>query len=40
MRYGMKITLETGFRCGLYVLKKVGFNYEGYANAGFIFGAI
>jgi hypothetical protein len=34
------ITLEAGFRCGLYILKKAGFNYEGYLNAGFIFGAI
>lgn len=33
-------TLEAGFRCGLFVLTKTGFNYEGYANAGFIFGAI
>ena len=34
------ITLEGGFRCGIYYLRHGGFNYEGYANAGFIFGAI
>ncbi len=33
-------TVEAGFRCGFYYLRKGGFNYEGYANAGFIFGAI
>ena len=25
---------------GIYVLRKAGFNYEGYLNGGFIFGAI
>lgn len=34
------ITLEGGFRCGFYNLRSNGFNYEGYVNAGFIFGAI
>jgi hypothetical protein len=34
------ITLEGGFRCGFYHLRNSGFNYEGYANAGFIFGTI
>ena len=34
------LTLEGGFRCGFYVLKNVGFNYEGYMNAGCMFGAI
>jgi hypothetical protein len=34
------ITLEGGFRCGFYQLRNGGFNYEGYANAGFIFGAM
>jgi len=33
-------TLEAGLRCGFYYLRKGGFNYEGYANAGFIFGMI
>ncbi len=31
--------IEGGFRCGLYVLTNAGFNYEGYGNMGFIFGA-
>jgi hypothetical protein len=34
------MTLEGGFRFGFYHLRNSGFNYEGYANAGFIFGAI
>lgn len=34
------LTIEAGFRCGIYVLRKAGFNYEGYLNGGFIFGAI
>ncbi len=34
------LTLEGGFRCGFYYLRNGGFNYEGYANAGFIFGAM
>ncbi|MBP7738477.1 MAG: hypothetical protein KA369_21060 [Spirochaetes bacterium] len=34
------ITVEGGFRCGFYFIRNGGFNYEGYANAGFIFGAI
>jgi len=34
------LTLEAGFRCAFYFLRNGGFNYEGYANAGFIFGAI
>jgi hypothetical protein len=31
--------IEGGFRCGLYVLTNAGFNYEGYGNMGFVFGA-
>ncbi len=34
------MTVEGGFRCGLFHLTKTGFNYEGYLNAGFVFGAI
>lgn len=34
------MTVEGGFRCGLYYLTKTGFDYEGYLNAGFVFGAI
>ena len=34
------LTLEGGFRCGFYNLRSSGFNYEGYGNAGVIFGAI
>jgi hypothetical protein len=34
------MTLEGGFRCGFYNLRNNGFNYEGYVNFGFIFGAI
>jgi hypothetical protein len=34
------LTIEAGFRCGLYIFRKTGFNYEGYLNGGFIFGAI
>jgi hypothetical protein len=34
------LTLEAGFRCGLYHLRNTGLNYEGYMNAGFIFGVI
>ncbi|HOT44788.1 MAG TPA: hypothetical protein PLM53_03065 [Spirochaetota bacterium] len=34
------LTVEGGFRCGLYYLRNAGFNYEGYGNAGFIFGAM
>ncbi|MBN2079835.1 MAG: hypothetical protein JW838_12785 [Spirochaetes bacterium] len=35
----VRIALEAGFRCGPYYLGKGGFNYEGYGNFGFIFGA-
>jgi hypothetical protein len=34
------LTVEGGFRCGYYYLRNSGFNYEGYLNAGIIFGAI
>ncbi len=34
------ITVEAGFRCGLYYLQDTGFNYEGYASVGFLFGTI
>jgi hypothetical protein len=34
------MTVEAGFRCGFYFLRNGGFNYEGYGNAGFIFGAM
>ena len=36
----VQIALEGGFRCGPYYLGKGGFNYEGYGNVGFIFGAM
>ncbi len=34
------LTVEAGFRCGFYSLRNSGFNYEGYGNVGFLFGAI
>jgi hypothetical protein len=34
------LTLEGGFRFGFYYLRNGGINYEGYVNAGFIFGVI
>ena len=34
------MTIEAGFRCGLLYLTKSGFDYDGYLNVGFIFGAI
>jgi hypothetical protein len=34
------LTLEGGFRFGFYYLRNGGVNYEGYVNAGFIFGVI
>jgi hypothetical protein len=36
----VQIALEGGFRCGALYLGKGGFNYEGYGNVGFIFGAM
>jgi hypothetical protein len=33
-------TAECGFRIGLFALSKTGVNYEGFCNAGFIFGSI
>ncbi len=35
-----RIAIEAGFRCGAYFMAKGGFNYEGYSNAGFIFGVM
>ncbi len=34
------LTVEAGFRCGFYFIRNSGFNYEGYGNVGFLFGAI